>query len=255
MNFLNLTRHRTKIYLFVGGFLPMFMVGCASHDNHHGHILSDNQEQITPEFDIVHTKVFTEGDFVVFQQETHGQMGSQRPSPQGALAGAPVYSYVWPTSLNSKTLGFGPDQGILALAMTVHPDFDDTPLYDENGDGDLKNDGDEWHSHWVVLSQDDACGPGALKVKDIPEGYDQGLPETWPGLPLFIDSPGYAFSMADAELLVKVPKAVLGVQSSFNFDGVTAALRVNQQLHAPLLCVEEVFDVASGDLSLPGVSQ
>lgn len=24
-----------------------------------------------------------------------------------------------------------------------------------------------WHSHWVVLVKDEACGPGALKAKDI----------------------------------------------------------------------------------------
>jgi hypothetical protein len=39
---------------------------------------------------------------------------------------------------------------------------------------------------------------------------------------------------------------------SAGFDGVTAALRVNESVHAPLLCVTDVFDVASGDLSLPG---
>ena len=30
------------------------------------------------------------------------------------------------------------------------------------------------------------------------------------------------------------------------------ALKVNANIHAPLLCVTDVFDVASGDLSLPG---
>jgi hypothetical protein len=37
-----------------------------------------------------------------------------------------------------------------------------------------------------------------------------------------------------------------------SYDGVTSALRVNANLHAPLLCVTDVFDIASGDLSLPG---
>ena len=36
------------------------------------------------------------------------------------------------------------------------------------------------------------------------------------------------------------------------FDGVTAGLRINASVHAPLACVANVFDVASGDLSLPG---
>jgi hypothetical protein len=39
---------------------------------------------------------------------------------------------------------------------------------------------------------------------------------------------------------------------TLSYDGVTSALRVNQNVHAPLLCVVDVFDVASGDLSLPG---
>ncbi|KQV84629.1 hypothetical protein ASD15_05465 [Massilia sp. Root351] len=56
----------------------------------------------------------------------------------------------------------------------------------------LENDGDLWHSHRVVLKQDDACGKGALKVLDIPEGAKPRLPKTWPGLPLLIDSPGWS---------------------------------------------------------------
>ena len=37
-----------------------------------------------------------------------------------------------------------------------------------------------------------------------------------------------------------------------SFDGVTAGLRIDGNLHAPLLCVSNVFKVASGNLSLPG---
>jgi len=61
--------------------------------------------------------------------------------------------------------------------------------------------------------------------------------------------------MQESEVLVRVPLSAVGFANGFNFDGVTAGLRVNEQVHAPLLCVEKVFDVASGDLSLPGVSQ
>ena len=53
-------------------------------------------------------------------------------------------------------------------------------------------------------------------------------------------------SVADAEI-----SSAIGA----SYDGVTSALRVNADLHAPLLFVEDVFDVASGDLSLPGVIQ
>ena len=44
----------------------------------------------------------------------------------------------------------------------------------------------------------------------------------------------------------------IGALGAAHFDGVTAALQVNADVHAPLLCVTDVFDVASGDLSLPG---
>ena len=37
-----------------------------------------------------------------------------------------------------------------------------------------------------------------------------------------------------------------------SYDGVTSALRVNANVHAPLLCVTDIFDVASGKLTFPG---
>ncbi|WP_229413647.1 hypothetical protein [Massilia violaceinigra] len=163
-----------------------------------------------------------------------------------------MFSYVWPTTLDPSVVGFDKGAGILALAVTSHPDFDDTPLYDENGDGDLKNDGDLWHSHWVVLKPDAACGKGALKVVDIPAGTTPALPKTWRGLPLLIDSPRYSPVFKDATLEVRVPFNDAGVLPDVGFDGVTAALRVNASMHSPLLCVAHVFKVASGSLSLPG---
>jgi hypothetical protein len=204
------------------------------------------------EFDIVRTEVLQMGDTVTFRIAVSGKAGESKPSAIGKLAGSSVYSYVWPTSLNSSAVGFEPDQGILALAATAHPDFDDTPAVDENGDGDKANDGGLWHSHWVVLGPDDACGKGSLKVKDIPDGAKPKLPATWPGLPLLIDSPGFEPDVTDATVMVKIPAATLGDVSAMKFDGVTAGLRVNESAHAPLLCVVNVFDISSGDLSLPG---
>ena len=223
-----------------------------AHDKHDGHILAPESPQVKPTFDIVHAKVSTEGDTLIFQQEVRGTAGNLAPQKAGQLGGAEVYSYVWPTSLNSSSVGFEASQGILALALTIHPDFDDTPLYDEDGDGNKGNDGDKWHSHWVVLVPDDACGAGSLKVKDIKAGTNPKMPKTWPGLPIFIDSPGFDFSLKTSQVLVKVPLSSLGFPEAFSFDGVTAGLKVNQQVHAPLLCVIDVFDIASGDLSLPG---
>lgn len=201
-------------------------------------------------FDILAAEASRDGETVTFGMTLAATAGSEQPAPTGALAGASVHAYVWPTSLDPATVGFEGGSGILAMAATSHPDFDDTPLEDETGDGDPKNDGGPWHSHWVVLAPTEACGPGALAVRDIPEGETPALPETWPGLPLFIDSPGYA-PVLDGDT-VSVSVTLPGEPADIGFDGVTSALRVNADLHAPLLCVTDVFDIASGDLSLSG---
>jgi hypothetical protein len=205
-----------------------------------------------PTFDIVHAQISQEKGSLVFKMKVAGKAGQTKPTKSGALGGSSVFSYVWPTSLNSSEVGFDKDQGILALAVTAHPDFDDTPKQDENGDGKNDNDGDVWHSHWVVLVKDETCGSGSLKVKDIPEGTKPKLPETWPGLPILIDSPGYTPSLKGNFVSVRVPMPKMAARSVVNFDAVTAGLRVSDSVHTPLLCVKDVFDVASGDLSLPG---
>jgi hypothetical protein len=89
-------------------------------------------------------------------------------------------------------------------------------------------------------------------VVDIPEGAKPRLPKTWPGLPLLIDSPGWNPTFKGGTLEVRVPFDDMGAVRAASFDGVTAALRVNASLHDPLLCVVNVFKVASGNLSLPG---
>ena len=59
----------------------------------------------------------------------------------GQLADAKVESYVWPTGLDPGVVGFDPDSSTLSLAITAHPNFDDTPLFDEDRGGDPANDG------------------------------------------------------------------------------------------------------------------
>ncbi len=215
-------------------------------------ISSKPDKKVKATFDMVKTSIRVEGNLAVFEIETSAKAGSSKPSKTGKLAGSRVFSYVWPTSLNPSEVGFEKDTGILSLAVTSHPDFDDTPLFDENGDGNTDNDGGLWHSHWVVLTPDEACGPKALKVRDIPEGQKPKLPLTWPGLPIFIDSPGYSPVIKGKTVKVKVPFQDITAVRNAKFDGVTAGLRVNESVHSPLLCVENVFKVASGDLSLPG---
>ena len=249
-------RPTTLTYLFCLA-AGLAMPGPAlAHDHSKGGIKAPESGpesgDVAAEFDIIHAKITTEGNLAVFHMGVSGRAGASIPTATGKLAGSQVFSYVWPTSIDSAEVGFDKEQGILAFAVTAHPDFDDTPLFDENGDGDTGNDGNLWHSHWVVLVADDACGAGHLKVKDIPEGAKPRLPKTWPGLPILIDSPGWSPVMDTDAVEVRVPFDDIGVVENASFDGVTAGLRVNQSVHNPLLCVVDVFDVASGDLSLPG---
>jgi hypothetical protein len=215
-------------------------------------IESKSGGNVKPDFDIVRTTIKSDKNFVTFRMEVSGKAGATLPTPTGKLAGSDVFSYVWPTSIDPSEVGFDRKAGILAFAVTAHPDFDDTPLFDENGDGNLENDGNLWHSHWVVLVPDDACGKGSLKVKDIPPGTKPNLPRTWPGLPILIDSPGYTPVLKNQTVEVKVPFDHVTAAIGGSFDGVTSGLRVNASVHAPLLCIANVFDIASGNLSLPG---
>lgn len=241
-----------KYSLFMSLLLAGFAPPAAAQDDHSGGIQASKGKTALAPFDIVHTRITTEGNVATFHMAISGKAGESKPTPTGQLAGSDVFSYVWPTSIDSYAVGFEKKAGILALAVTAHPDFDDTPLYDENGDGSTTNDGNVWHSHWVVLQANEQCGKGALGVVDIPDGTKPRLPKTWPGLPILLDSPGWNPTFNAETVEVKVPFDDIGIVNDTTFDGVTAGLRVNQSAHAPLLCVVDVMDIASGDLSLPG---
>lgn len=240
-----------RVSLLLLLLIVLMAVPAAAHDDGEP-IHSDASEAIAPEFDIVFAQVTQAGSNLIFQMVVDGEAGAVIPEAVGAVPGAEVFSYVWPTSLDTALVGFEPEQGILALVVTSHPDFDDTPLWDEDEDGDASNDGERWHSHWVVLVADEACGEGGLKVRDIPEGESPAVPETWPELPILIDSPNYDLELFQSEVVVTVPHADLDYVEAFNFDGLTTGLQVNANLHNPFLCVTGINDIASGDLSLPG---
>lgn len=243
---------RSMKSILIGSLLAGIFGGVSAHEGgHHGGIATAAGKSVVAPFDIVHTRISTQGNTAIFHMAVSGKAGASHPARTGKLAGSSVFSYVWPTSLDPSVVGFEQKAGILAFAVTSHPDFDDTPLFDENGDGILENDGDLWHSHWVVLQPDAACGKDALKVVDIPPGAKPRVPKTWPGLPLLIDSPGWSPTFKGGTVEVRVPFDDVGAIEAGKFDGVTAALRVNASVHSPLLCVANVFKVASGNLSLP----
>lgn len=199
--------------------------------------------QVAAPFDIVESWVVTDNGEALFRTRVRADAGKERPGATGQFGGSRVYAYVWPTSLDSWDVGFERGQGIVALAITFHPDFDDAARGGVNRD--------RWHAHWVVLAEDRAC-PGGLKVRDIARGATPRLPPNWPGAPILIDSPEYPIALQGGSVEVRVPLADIGALASARFDGVTATLRVDASLHAPLLCVTDVHKIVSGNLSLPG---
>jgi hypothetical protein len=233
---------RLTAALLCGAALALCAQSAGAHE-----IKSPQDSSKPPAFDITQASATTDGRIATFIMELTGQAGSVIPTAVGKLTGAKVESYVWPTKLDPKVAGFDAGSGILALAVTARPDFDDTPLFDENADGDPANDGAGWHSHWVELAEDKACGAG-LKVRDVSPGVDI-LPDTAPGLPIALDSPGMSPRIQGNALRISVP---LKDAANAGFDAVTAELQVNAAGKAPLLCVSAVHKIASGDLSFPG---
>lgn len=188
----------------------------------------------------------------IWQISVNGTAGKTTPTKVGQLDGAPVLGYVFPTSLKPTDVGFNQTDGIVALALTSHPDFDDTPLWDENNDQVYDNDGVVWHPHWVILQEDKRVA-GGLSVKQFKKADETVvLPPTNPGMPMYMDSPGYPVTTKSNTINVIVPDYRMNNKTDFNYDGVTAFMQVNtSNENLPMLGVYEVFSVASGDLSLP----
>lgn len=189
---------------------------------------------------------------LVFEQTVEGKAGGTVPEATGNMDGAPVLAHVFPTTLNPMDVGFREAEGIVALAVTSHPDFDDTPLWDENGNMDYGDDGLVFHTHWVVLQSDDRVAGGLSVVEIKKEDAAKVLPPTAPGMPMYLDSPGFAVQLQRNKLRVTLPVNRVSNKKNFRYDAVTAYLEVNtSDSTRPLLGVYEVYSVLSGDLSLP----
>jgi len=237
---------RTTTLLSLLALLPTLIWGQGAQE--------DPRFANTPDLDITNASVVYDDrlEQLIFTIEVAGNAGQSVPEAYGQLDGAPVLGYVFPTSLSPVDVGFGDTEGIVALALTSHPDFDDTPLWDEDSDRNFGNDGVIWHPHWVVLHPDERV-EGGLSVKQFdPETEDVQLPPTNPGMPMYMDSPGYPVITRGQTIRVVVPAYRVQHQKSFHFDAVTAYMQVNtSRKDLPMLGVYSVYDVQSGDLSLP----
>lgn len=231
--------------LLVVGMLLIgsLFTSCAQKSPYNNEDFQIKAAQVTHETDL---------GITVWELTVNGTAGATLPTAVGQLDGAPVLGYVFPTSLESTDVGFNKTEGIVALALTSHPDFDDTPLWDENNDAIFNNDGIIWHPHWVVLTEDKRV-TGGLSVKQFKKADETVvLPPTNPGMPMYMDSPGYPVLAKNDIIKVVVPDYRINNRTDFKYDGVTAFMKVNTSIdNMPMLGVYEVFSVASGDLSLP----
>ncbi|MFH5831953.1 hypothetical protein [Halalkalibaculum sp. DA384] len=241
---------RTQLFIFT---LIIMLTGIVSNSTAQKASEKAIARLNTADMDLTRARVqyINELDLLVFEINVEGSAGNTTPEPAGQMNGAPVLGYVFPTTLSPADVGFGNVEGILAFAVTSHPDFDDTPLWDENNDRDYKNDGTTFHTHWVVLGKDERV-PGGLSVKEFKkEDQSVVLPPTNPGMPIYLDSPGFSVVFRGRSLKVAVPAQRVNNQTSFNYDGVAAYMEVSTDSNQPMLGVYAVYEVLSGDLSLP----
>ena len=231
------------------GFSILWILSCQSQG-------SNESPQFAKSADLKITKTEVHHDpelqQLIFSISVEGEAGKSVPERAGQLNGAPVLGYVFPTNLSPEDVGFSKTEGILALALTSHPDFDDTPLWDENANSIYDDDGIIWHPHWVVLVPDERVG-GGLAVKQFDKADKTvKLPPTNPGMPMYMDSPGFPVINKGQLIKVVVPLYRMNHRTDFNFDGVAAYMQVNTSREdLPMLGVYSVYSVASGDLSLP----
>jgi len=203
-----------------------------------------------------------------FEQRVAGTAGATKPetpgfvrelpslhwedvSARGRFDKAAVLAYVFPTTLGPEDVGFGKTDGILALAATSHPVFDDTPLWDENADGRYDNDAAVYHAHWVVLIRDERAD-GGFAVKPL-GGKKPGnaLPPTAPGMPIYLDSPGFQVMAEGKRIRIIVPESRVRGNTDFQFDALTAYLETNtSDPSRPVLGVYKIYDVLGGGLDL-----
>jgi hypothetical protein len=189
---------------------------------------------------------------VVMSIQVKGKAGATMPDSIGKLDGAGVLGYVFPTTLSSEDVGFEKTDGIVALALTSHPDFDDSPLWDENNNGIFSDDGRVWHPHWVLLVKDERV-KGGLAVKEFKkDDKTVKLPPTSPKMPMYMDSPGFQIVTKGNTIQVVIPTYRINNKTNFKFDAVTCYMAVNtSNMMMPMLGVMDVYSVASEKLTLP----
>jgi hypothetical protein len=205
--------------------------------------------------EILSTKAIYNDDLqeLVLSIKVKGKAGATMPDSLGNMDGAGIVSYLFPTNLKAEDIGFGKTEGIVALALTSHPDFDFSPLWDENNNGVYNDDGRAWQSHWVILVKEARVG-GGYAVKELnKEDHNIILPKTAAiNIPLYIDSPGFQVVIKDHTIKVVIPSYRINNKTDLKFNAMSCYMTYNlTDPNLPILGIRNIYYTASEKVLLP----
>jgi len=205
--------------------------------------------------EILSTKAIYNKDLqeLVLSIKVKGKAGATTPDSLGKMDGAGIVSYLFLTDLKSEDIGFGKTDGIVALALTSHPDFDLSPLWDENNNGVYSDDGSTWQSHWVILTKEERVG-GGYAVKELnKEDPTIKLPSTAAlNVPLYMDSPGFQVVTKDHTIKVVIPSYRINNKIDLKFNAVTCYMTYNiTDPNLPRLGIRNIYYKASEEIQFP----
>jgi len=234
--------------------------GCGSDSNKTTNVVKADVETVTKEvlpgeiyagdaFELSNSSVkyLSALDSLLFTVEVMGDAASVAPKAIGKVDGAPVLGYVFVTDLLPSDVGYVDVEGIVALAITSHPDFDDTPLWNEDNNERYDDDGIIYHSHWVILEENNLATGGLAVVQ---ASTSSKLTPTSP-MPMYLDSPGFSVIEKGNELHVIVPMDRIKRKTKFETSTLTGYLEVElKKGSSPLLKLERVYTELTGPFTV-----
>jgi hypothetical protein len=203
----------------------------------------------SPNLEILSTKAIYNQDLkeLVLSMKVKGKAGATTPDSLGQINGAGILSYLFTTDLKAEDIGFGKTEGIVALALTSHPDFDFSPLWDENNNGVYNDDGRSWQSHWIILVKEARVG-GGYAVKELnKEDQTIKFPKTAASnVPIYMDSPGFQVVIKDHMIKVIIPSYRINNKIDFKFNAMTCYMTYNvSDPNLPMLGIRNIYYTAS----------
>ncbi len=205
--------------------------------------------------EILSTKAVYKQDLneLVLSIKVKGKAGGTTPDSLGDINNAGILTYLFTTSLKAEDIGFSKTEGLVALAITSHPDLDFSPLWDENNNGVYNDDGRSWQAHWVILVKEERVG-GGYAVKEL-KNEDQTimLPKTAAGnVPVCLDSPGFQVVMKDHTIKVVIPSNRINNKLDFKFNAMSCYMTYNvSDPNLPKMGIRNIYYTAAEKTAMP----